>query len=171
VIIFSIKGPRRAADYLSGGKYQVIYLLRLSHTFVSLGDYDGDKGVLIWQPELVQPFQNAPLSSSEEPANIDDFFTRNNETVADFQTRMKSKQPIAIVHEVQQYLLGAIHDTANVGKYSNFHINAIYKLGYRNPETIRLAYMLVNIYISTCLANPRNRCTGFARHWMALKQD
>jgi hypothetical protein len=47
VIVLSVKGPRRAADYLSGG------------------DYDGDKGLVIWQPELVDPFENAPLHFSE----------------------------------------------------------------------------------------------------------
>ncbi|KAF7355393.1 RNA-dependent RNA polymerase [Mycena sanguinolenta] len=52
VIVLSVKGPRRAADYLAGG------------------DLDGDKGLLIWQPELVDPFVNADLKYSEEPPEL-----------------------------------------------------------------------------------------------------
>jgi RNA-dependent RNA polymerase len=110
-----------------------------------LGDYDGDKGVLIWQPELVQPFINAPLDFSKEPAGIADYFSRNNETVSDFLMRTASAQSTVRIHEVQQYLLGAIRDTTVVGRYSIFHDNAIYTLGYTDPQTIRLAYMLVQM--------------------------
>lgn len=49
----------------------------------------------------------------------------------------------AKTREAQRYLLGAIRDTSVVGKYSIFHDNAIYSLGYTHPETIRLAYMSV----------------------------
>ena len=146
MIIFSTKGPRRAADSLSGGAFHVIFLLRYgTHQILhySLGDYDGDKGLLIWQPELVQPFNNAPLHFSEEPPDVINSFSRNNETVSDFQVRTASAPSAVRIHAVQQYLLGAIRDRTIVGRYSNFHVNAIYAFGYRDPQTIRLAYMLV----------------------------
>ncbi|KAK7061800.1 RNA-dependent RNA polymerase [Favolaschia claudopus] len=96
VIVLSVKGSRRAADYLSGG------------------DYDGDKGLVIWQPELVDKFVNADLRFSQEPPEL---------------------------REMQAYLLSGLRDMAVVGQYSNWHLNATYSLGYRHSETIRLAYM------------------------------
>ncbi|KAJ7498829.1 RNA dependent RNA polymerase-domain-containing protein [Mycena latifolia] len=123
VIVLSVKGPRRAADYLSGG------------------DYDGDKGLVIWQPELVDPFVNAPLHFSEEPPEVADSFKPQNETVMEFLERTASSTPGRQLREMQHYLLSAIRDLAVVGKYSNWHLNATYSLGYRHPETIRLAYM------------------------------
>ncbi|KAJ6539428.1 RNA dependent RNA polymerase-domain-containing protein [Mycena capillaripes] len=123
VIVLSVKGPRRAADYLSGG------------------DYDGDKGLVIWQPELVDPFNNAPLHFSEEPPEVASSFSPKNETVEEFFERTRSQTAAQQLREMQHYLLSAIRDLAVVGKYSNWHINATYTLGYTHPETIRLAYM------------------------------
>ncbi|KAJ7507906.1 RNA dependent RNA polymerase-domain-containing protein [Mycena galericulata] len=123
VIVLSVKGPRRAADFLSGG------------------DYDGDKGLLVWQPELVEPFVNAPVNYSEEPAHVADSFSPKNETVRDFLQRTGTQTPAKQLREMQKYLLSALRDISVVGKYSNWHINATYSLGYRHPETIRLAYM------------------------------
>ncbi|KAJ7047282.1 RNA dependent RNA polymerase-domain-containing protein [Mycena alexandri] len=123
VIVLSVKGPRRAADYLSGG------------------DYDGDKGLVIWQPELVDPFRNAPLSFSEEPPEVAECFSPKNETVVDFLQRTGSMTDAEQLREMQSYLLSAIRDMAVVGKYSNWHMNAAYTLGYQHKETIRLAYM------------------------------
>lgn len=123
VIVLPTTGDRRAADLLSGG------------------DYDGDKGLITNQPELVIPFINAPLHFSEPPSNMQKYFVRENEAVPAFLERTSVLSDDAKIHERQQYLLGAIRDTSVVGKYSNFHEAAIYTLGYTHPETIRLAYM------------------------------
>lgn len=124
VIVLPVKGPRRAADYLAGG------------------DMDGDKGLVIWQPELVDPFVNAPLSFSEEPPEVAACFKEKNATVREFLERTAGMTPGQRLLEMQkQYLLSSIRDRAVVGKYSNWHINATYSLGYDHPETIRLAYM------------------------------
>ncbi|KAJ7904600.1 RNA dependent RNA polymerase-domain-containing protein [Mycena olivaceomarginata] len=120
---FVDKGPRRAADYLSGG------------------DYDGDKGLVIWQPELVDSFTNADLKFSEEPSEVALSFSPKNETVAEFLDRTRFQTDAEQLREMQVYLLSAIRDMAVVGKYSNWHINSTYSLGYSHPETIRLAYM------------------------------
>ncbi|KAJ7665536.1 RNA dependent RNA polymerase-domain-containing protein [Mycena rosella] len=102
VIVFSVKGPRRVADYLSGG------------------DYDGDKCLVIWQPELVDPFEPPDLAANFKP---------KNETVRDFLERT-ADSPDRQVRGMQQYLL-----------MPNWHINATYSLGYTHPETVRPAYM------------------------------
>lgn len=59
---------------------------------------------------------------------------------------------------MQGYLLGALRDASFVGSYSNWHDNAVYKLGYDHPETIRLAYMQVQFSSPiTCFLNLRSR--------------
>ncbi|TFK23267.1 hypothetical protein FA15DRAFT_757378 [Coprinopsis marcescibilis] len=125
VVVLPIKGFRRAADWLAGG------------------DYDGDKVILIWDPRLVVPFKNADRGFGDAP---DDRFTRDNFNidniaVADFQKAMKGSPSIERIHGTQEHLLSAIQDTAMVGKYSNYHEHATYRLGYTHPETIRLAHM------------------------------
>ncbi|CAK5275618.1 unnamed protein product [Mycena citricolor] len=123
VIVLSTKGPRRAADFLSGG------------------DYDGDKGLLVWHPSFVDPFVPAPLHFSEEPVGVASAFSPNNELVAEFLERTRTMTPAQQLSEMQAYLLSAVLNISVVGKYSNWHLNALYTLGYRDPETIRLAYM------------------------------
>ncbi|KAJ6448667.1 RNA dependent RNA polymerase-domain-containing protein, partial [Mycena vitilis] len=123
VIVCSTRGTRRAADYLSGG------------------DYDGDKGLLIWHPSLVEPFTNAPTGYSEEPPSVSAGFLTDNETVEEFLERTKLASEQEKISNMQDYLLGGLSGSPVVGKYSNWHLNAAYSLGYTHPETIRLAYM------------------------------
>ena len=44
----------------------------------------------------------------------------------------------------KKLLLGLAED--KVGKYSTFHENAMYSVGYNHPETVRLAYMFVTSF-------------------------
>lgn len=108
---------------------------------IELGDYDGDKGIYIWQPELVEAFTNAPLHFSEPPADIKNYFARENEDVTAFQKKIAMISDENKIHQVQKWLLGAVRDTTVVGKYSTFHETATYLYGYDHPDTIRLAYM------------------------------
>lgn len=110
-------------------------------TDFAVGDYDGDKGIYIWQPELVAPFKNASLEHSVPPSNIKSYFARENEEVQAFQNKTANISVNNKIRQFQHYLLGAVRDTSIVGKYSTFHEIAIYTLGYAHPETIRLAYM------------------------------
>ncbi|KAF7292396.1 RNA-dependent RNA polymerase [Mycena chlorophos] len=105
------------------------------------GDYDGDVALVIWEPSIVSDFKNAPNHYSEEPAAIGNAFSPQNETVAQFLERTKDMTADQVLREQQAYLLSAIRDVAIVGQYSTWHLNAIYTLGYRHEETIRLAYM------------------------------
>jgi len=101
----STKGTRRAADFLSGG------------------DYDGDKGLVIFQPEIVEAFKASPQHYSEEPPNIKEYFKRENVEVVTFLHKVANLDDAAKVYNLQEYLLGPIRDSSVVGKYSIFHEN------------------------------------------------
>lgn len=105
------------------------------------GDYDGDKGVVFYDPDIVNSFQNADEKYSYEPEGLPESFSQNTEKVVDVLERIKEDSPISQVQQIQKFLLGAIRDTSMVGKYSSYHDHAIYTLGYNHPETIRLSYM------------------------------
>lgn len=126
VIILSVKGLHRAAEILAGG------------------DYDGDKGVLIFQPELVKPFVNPSFALSLPPNDLEkDFETTTNEKVADFLVRVprESVSMAAYIYEVQEFLLQGLTGISVVGAYSNMHDVSAYTKGYAHPETLRLAHM------------------------------
>jgi RNA-dependent RNA polymerase len=107
----------------------------------SAGDYDGDKGVVFYDPDIVKNFQNADEKYSYEPKGLAVNFSQNTDKVADVLERIRGESPISQLQELQKFLLGAIRDTSMVGKYSSYHDHAIYTLGYNHPETIRLNYM------------------------------
>ena len=116
-----------------------------------IGDYDGDKGLVIFQPEIVETFNEAPLRFSEEPPGIRNYFQRENVEVVEFLNKVAHLDDAAKIYRLQEYLLGAgaARDTTVVGRYSSFHDVATYTLGYRHEETIRLAYMYGNCRYST----------------------
>ena len=141
VVILSTKGPRRAADFLSGGSIVTLTRSFIPLNFWLIGDYDGDKGLVIFQPEVVKAFKEPPLHYSLAPKDIKEYFERDNEDVVTFLARLPVDDDVKKVYELQEYLLGAVRDSSVVGKYSNFHGAATYTLGYTHRETIRLAYM------------------------------
>ena len=106
-----------------------------------IGDYDGDRGLVIFQPEVVEAFKEPPQHYSETPPDIENYFKHDKDNVKTFLARVAPLDDYAKIYELQEYLLGAVRDTSVVGKYSNFHVAATYTLGYTHPETIRLAYM------------------------------
>ena len=111
-----------------------------------IGDYDGDKGLVIFQPEIVEAFKAAPLHYSDPPPGINNYFQRENVEVVAFLNQVAHLDDAAKIYKLQEYLLGAgaARDTTVVGKYSSFHDVATYTLGYTHHETIRLAYMYGN---------------------------
>lgn len=109
-----------------------------------IGDYDGDKGLVIFQPEIVETFKEAELHYSVPPPNIKENFQRENVEVVAFLNTVAHWDDAAKINKLQEYLLGAVRDATVVGKYSSFHDVATYTLGYTDPETIRLAYMYEN---------------------------
>ncbi|TFY73397.1 hypothetical protein EWM64_g10615, partial [Hericium alpestre] len=126
VIVFSTQGECSLASLLGGG------------------DYDGDKVEVIWQPEIVQNFTNADLELSKPPTNLMRSFRVENETVTDFLQRMAQPMDSTEAERMrgfQSVLMAPLRDPAVVGIYSGLHDNAMYSLGYNNPETVRLGYM------------------------------
>ncbi|THV08462.1 hypothetical protein K435DRAFT_641686, partial [Dendrothele bispora CBS 962.96] len=126
VIYFSTKGSRRPADYLGGG------------------DYDGDKCLLIYQPELVEPFQNADLSFADPRDDIkEQYFSRHTETVEELLQRAPptEENPLARVHALQEYLLGGLKTPSLVGQASNMHDCSLYMHGPRHKDSILLAHI------------------------------
>ncbi|EAU84841.2 hypothetical protein CC1G_00360 [Coprinopsis cinerea okayama7 len=126
VIILSTKGTRRAADFIGGG------------------DYDGDKAMIIWHPPMVEAFtpKNQCFADPPEPGFKEKYFdSGHNVPVAEFYRCIQPLSTAEQIYKIQDYSLAALQDTASVGRYSNFHENAIQMLGYDHPETIRLAHM------------------------------
>ncbi|KAI0321269.1 RNA-dependent RNA polymerase [Amylostereum chailletii] len=124
VIVCSIRGDRSLASYLSGG------------------DYDGDQGLLIWEPDLVEPFRTKDIVLP--PPN----FLKNNfdcsvTNVPAFCQRLSTLPPDERHMEFVQTLLGGLRDNLT-GPYSICHANAVYSRGYGDPETERLAFMCTN---------------------------
>ncbi|KAH8114962.1 RNA dependent RNA polymerase-domain-containing protein [Phellopilus nigrolimitatus] len=124
VIIFSTKGKRSLASMLGGG------------------DYDGDKVIAIWQPEIVKNFRNADVSYANPPEGLNKCFVQNTETVKELLQRVPPTTDYdAHVHELQTFLLGSLKNQSAVGNYSVMHDNAVYEHGYFDERTKRLAYM------------------------------
>lgn len=97
--------------------------------------------MLIWQPEVVEHFINAPLHFSIEPPEVKAAFFKQKKTVTEFLEETSTFSSEETQLKLQQYLLGALNQPSLVGQYSNFHLTSLYVNGYRHPETIRLAYM------------------------------
>ena len=106
----------------------------------TIGDYDGDRVLAIWNDAIVSSFQNADEKHATEPKGLDLAFERDQENVADFLSRTEHLPESERRKAMQKYLLGALVDPDLRGKYSNMHVNAIYKDGYANPRTVKLAY-------------------------------
>ncbi|KAL5519334.1 hypothetical protein ACEPAH_1017 [Sanghuangporus vaninii] len=125
VIIFSTKGKRSLASYLGGG------------------DYDGDTVTIIADPAIVNGFHNSEYIP--EPQEVREAFETDVEKVSEFLVKLEKMGREERYARITHKVLHGLSD-GKVGLYSHMHDNAIYELGYNNPETIRLAYMF-----TTCL--------------------
>jgi len=94
---------------------------------------------VIWEPSLVQPFSNKPVTT--EPLD----FKKNNfeSSVEQVHQFMKRTEGTATAQqEFMQILLHGFSDSL-VGRYSVYHDISIYIRGYDHKETTRLAFMYV----------------------------
>ncbi|KAF8273707.1 RNA dependent RNA polymerase-domain-containing protein [Lactarius quietus] len=128
VIVFSIKGSRSLASMLG------------------TGDYDGDRVHCIWEPSIVEHFQNADPKYAEPPENLPELFDVKNETVKEFLERVPPTSAISYqVQELQHVFMAPLRDMFVVGTYSTMHDNAIYALGYTHPMTTLLAWIFCTV--------------------------
>ncbi|KII92616.1 hypothetical protein PLICRDRAFT_104301 [Plicaturopsis crispa FD-325 SS-3] len=123
VIVCSIKGPRRSVEYFA------------------TSDFDGDPGNIISDPRIVEHFTNAPLHFSVEPECVSQSFSRSTDSVTALRQRIFLSPVDIQTQELQKVLLGPVDDLPLVGQYSDYHEKAVYRLGSRHPEAIRLGYM------------------------------
>jgi hypothetical protein len=128
-------------DILAGGQSDSVvppWIVVIISAF--LGDYDGDKGFVIWDPCIVEKFVNSDLKYSVPPPELDDCFERSNESVNDFRERIESESVTTQMRETQRFLLRSLRNPFILGRYSNYHDNSTYVYGYDHPKTILLAY-------------------------------
>ncbi|KAL1661582.1 RNA dependent RNA polymerase-domain-containing protein [Schizophyllum commune] len=121
VIVLPINGPRRPADFLGGG------------------DYDGDKGTVYYDPQMVQQFRNAGLRYADEPESVASSFDSDVEKVGAFLERTSSLAPNEQLVELQKFLLPRPHFA--VSTYSKLHLYSTIKYGARARDSVRFAYM------------------------------
>lgn len=113
----------------------------LSIPLILPGDYDGDKAFVIWQPELVEHFENAHDLYADPPEDMSQYFERDVEKVSDFFEEIQDLPQADAISELQDRLLASLRTRTDVGAYSTCHERAVYKLGYSHPTTRRLAFM------------------------------
>jgi RNA-dependent RNA polymerase len=77
---------------------------------------------LFWEPTIVQNFQNADTKFLATPTDLENDFTRGEESVAQFNVRTQSLSNTGKTSELQRYLLGALEDT-KAGHYSIMYVS------------------------------------------------
>lgn len=103
IIVFSTKGPRSPMSLLGGG------------------DYDGDTVIVMWEPTIVDAFQNAPLTPhglcpADPPENfMADNFIKSSQLL---ETLLSTSPPDALESNLQQALLAPLEHETVVGQYS-----------------------------------------------------
>ena len=126
-----------------------------------------DTVTIIAEPSIVNAFHNSELVL--EPETVRDAFEEQIEKVSEFLDKIKSVGRQELSREISKRVLRGLSD-GKVGLYSKFHDNAlvgllntldlrltvsvpssVYELGYRDTETIRLAYMWVASVLSEAL--------------------
>ncbi|KAJ7469578.1 RNA dependent RNA polymerase-domain-containing protein [Mycena latifolia] len=119
VIITSIAGDQSLLSFLSGG----------------------DTVIFLWLEEFLNNFKNQPFTPP--PHNfIAENFEREVKTVEEVgnELQLRFKSPKDAQQAFQEYLLGGLRDS-QVGLYSFFHENAIWRHGYNHPSSILMAYI------------------------------
>ncbi|CBQ73079.1 conserved hypothetical protein [Sporisorium reilianum SRZ2] len=136
VVVFSTKGKRPLASLLSGG------------------DYDGDLIRVFWEPKLVEPFENADVRFADCPFNVDDVFTRNEKTVAEFVAEHKDKHKDERDRELIKELVVGAFDPQVRGLYGTMHLYAAWQFGTRSAEAVELAHKFCH-----CMDGPKTGLT------------
>ncbi|KAJ7439948.1 RNA dependent RNA polymerase-domain-containing protein [Mycena latifolia] len=114
VIITSTAGDQSLLSLLSGGGKL--------NTYIFLNSFKN------------QPFTPPP------PNFMAENFEREVKTVEEVGNELRFKSPKDAQQSFQEYLLGSLRDS-QVGLYSFYHENAIWRHGYNHPNSILMAYI------------------------------
>lgn len=81
------------------------------------GDYDGDTVLIIWEPSLVEPFQNADPVYADTPRDfIQENFEKELVTVREVLEKTEDMASEAGIGAMQKFLLGGIEGDFLTGK-------------------------------------------------------
>ncbi|KZV76675.1 hypothetical protein PENSPDRAFT_569324 [Peniophora sp. CONT] len=116
-IVFSTKGKQSLASLLAGG------------------DYDGDRAVVIWDPEMVEPFRNASRTYATPPKKLDECFDKYPLKASEFAVAYPTPDEVRM-RAMQNVIVTPLKDVYAPGLYSNMHANSAYVNGYDHPLTI-----------------------------------
>ncbi|KIM23788.1 hypothetical protein M408DRAFT_11368 [Serendipita vermifera MAFF 305830] len=114
VIYFSTRGQRPLADILAGG----------------------DDVILIWEPSIVENFQNADDRLSEKPESVARSFERDAVTAgAVYQDLCDLQdQPEEQLQMLSRHLLGSLKVPQYLGIYNGYFIRAVHCFGIASEE-------------------------------------
>ncbi|CAB4380254.1 unnamed protein product [Rhizophagus irregularis] len=128
VVVFPIKGNIPLASYLSGG------------------DYDGDKIFCCWEPQIVQNFKNSPVLPIDP--SVENAFTVDKKTVDEL---LSSTTPDKIEIKLQEVILDTYFKDLEptLGLYDRWHRLQSSKYGLSNKSSIYLAQMCAKLVDAT----------------------
>ncbi|GET03785.1 RNA-dependent RNA polymerase RdRP [Rhizophagus clarus] len=128
VVVFPVKGNIPLASYLSGG------------------DYDGDKIFCCWEPKIVKHFINQELIPTK--SEVEDAFTANKQTVDEL---LSSTIPNKIDEKLQEVILDNCFKDLEptLGRYDRWHRLHSSKFGLSNDLSIYLAQMCAKLVDAT----------------------
>lgn len=141
VIVCSSRGPRSLASMLGGGDYDGGMYHRVYPKFLVVQTSSSDTAHVIWNPQIVNAFQNSDTKYADPPSSMDDAFQKDTTTVQGYLQDFENRPINRKMQEVQNFLLSSLRNASLVGQYSSFHDNAVYRFGYMHDEAWRLAYM------------------------------
>ncbi|KAJ7508353.1 RNA dependent RNA polymerase-domain-containing protein [Mycena galericulata] len=108
-------------------------------SLLSGGDYDGDTVFFTWVEPFLKHFKNQPFTPPPTDL-ISKYFERDVKTVEEVGCELRSLESAERQHAFQRYLLAGLQES-QVGLYSWFHDNAIWKHGYNHEKSILMAYI------------------------------
>ncbi|WVQ78860.1 hypothetical protein IAT38_000951 [Cryptococcus sp. DSM 104549] len=115
-------------------------------SFIAGGDYDGDTAQVIFDQAIVEPFNNAPDHFANVPNEFEgDNFDKQVVKGTEFLEGLAGADEETRVVNMQKWLLGGLSGDTATSLYSDLHGNAVYKLGYSHPDTVRLAMMFCHV--------------------------
>ncbi|KAJ7511698.1 RNA dependent RNA polymerase-domain-containing protein [Mycena galericulata] len=99
----------------------------------------GDTVFFTWVEPFLKHFKNQPFTPPPTDL-ISKYFERDVKTVEEVGCELRSLESAERQHAFQRYLLAGLQES-QVGFYSWFHDNAIWKHGYNHEKSILMAYI------------------------------